>query len=347
MVPIQPVCRPALPRRHLTLGHLALGALALGALPAIASAAPAQAPSANEAFHRAYYLEHEKGDLAAAMKLYRKAVKSGSLSSAERMEIEEHMRACAEELAMADLAQLVPGNTIVYAELNDPGAQLESLMDQLGLLQGTDRAGQIAVSPHLLRGVLGLKGAAVAVTRIDPTAGMPGGVLILHPGDMEAVRGLIETVLPAGGQSVEPIAGHPTFLVENMVHVTMGERLVIASTERHLIEDVLRRVDGDPLAFAGLWEQWKGSESEAPRTTFTILTTDASDDLAGLHDRMPCIIERDDFDRWLTPEIEDEEATKRLLGSAPKGTLITDRVSTRVNNVRNEGPDLLTPDTLF
>ena len=62
---------------------------------------------------------------------------------------------------------------------------------------------------------------------------------------------------------------------------------------------------------------------------------------------MPCIVERDDFDRWLTPEIEDEEATAHLLDPAPSGTLLTDRVSTRVNNVRNEGPELLTPDTLF
>ena len=109
----------------------------------------------------------------------------------------------------------------------------------------------------------------------------------------------------------------------------------------------IQRADGAPLAFAGLWEPWKGSGSEAPRTTFTILTTEASEDLAGLHDRMPCMIEQGDFDRWLTPEVEDAEATARLLRPAPQGTLVTDRVSTRVNNVRNEGPELLTPDTLF
>ena len=62
---------------------------------------------------------------------------------------------------------------------------------------------------------------------------------------------------------------------------------------------------------------------------------------------MPCMIEQGDFDRWLTPEVEDAEATARLLRPAPQGTLVTDRVSTRVNNVRNEGPELLTPDTLF
>ncbi len=109
----------------------------------------------------------------------------------------------------------------------------------------------------------------------------------------------------------------------------------------------IRRTDGEPLAFAGLWEHWKGGPDDAPRTTFTVLTTDANDDLEGLHDRMPCLIEPEDFERWLTPEVVDEEATARLLAPAPKGTLVTDRVSTLVNNVRNEGPQLLTPDTLF
>ncbi|QDV09737.1 hypothetical protein Poly30_52960 [Planctomycetes bacterium Poly30] len=241
--------RFAVPISFPTVG---LSLLAFGATPLLAATQPQEPASprrsgqtADQDFYRAYYLEHEKGDLDAAMELYRSAVRSGSLTPEQREEIESHLRACAEELATGDLAQLVPGDSIVYFELNEPGDQLQSLLNQLGLLQGTDRAGDIAVSPHLLEGILGLKGAAIALTRIDPSAGMPGGVVVLHPGDMGAVRGLIETALPAGGQSVEPIAGHPTFLVEGMVHVTMGRRLIVAGTERQLIEDVLRRVDGD------------------------------------------------------------------------------------------------------
>ncbi|MEM1449524.1 MAG: SOS response-associated peptidase [Planctomycetota bacterium] len=109
----------------------------------------------------------------------------------------------------------------------------------------------------------------------------------------------------------------------------------------------IRRTDERPLAFAGLWEHWKGSQNEPARTSFTILTTAANDDIGELHDRMPCLIEPDDFERWLTPEVEDAEATKRLLEPAPAGRLTLDRVSTRLNNVRNEGVALLTPDTLF
>ncbi|MEM8709558.1 MAG: hypothetical protein AAGG01_01285 [Planctomycetota bacterium] len=213
----------------------------LSSTPAIAG--PRQ--SGGDDFYRAYYLEHERGDFAAAVKLYEEAAKSGRLSAAQRAEIEAHLAACREELATLDLAALVPADTIVYAELNDPGAQLGALLSQLGLLQNGDRVGQIGISPRLVDGILGLKGAAIAITNIDPTAGMPGGVAVLHPGDMDAVRGLIETALPAGGQVVDPIGGYATYLIEGMVHVTMGERLILASTERGLIEDVLRRVHGD------------------------------------------------------------------------------------------------------
>ncbi len=109
----------------------------------------------------------------------------------------------------------------------------------------------------------------------------------------------------------------------------------------------IQRADRRPLAFAGLWERWKGSATEPPRTSFTILTTDANEDVAPLHDRMPCLIEPEDFDRWLTPEVEDPGATRRLLDPAPAGLLTLDRVSSRLNSVRNEGAGLMAPDTLF
>ena len=109
----------------------------------------------------------------------------------------------------------------------------------------------------------------------------------------------------------------------------------------------IRRSDRRPLAFAGLWERWEGTSAEPPRVSFTILTTNANEDVAALHDRMPCLIEPEDFDRWLTPEVDDPGATSRLLAPAPAGLLTLDRVSSRLNSVRNEGPGLMTPDTLF
>lgn len=211
----------------------------------LGTAVPALAQDANDTFFRAYYLENEKGDLTGALELYREAAKDARRSPDLLKRIEQRIQACTEELATSDLAALAPGDSILYVELNDPGEQLSNLLNQLGLLQGTEGAGGIAVSPHLIEGVLGLRGAAVAITHIDPSSEMPSGVLILNPGDMQAVRGLIETALPAGGRPTEDIGGHPTYLIEGMVHVTMGERLIVAGTDRALIGDVLRRVGGD------------------------------------------------------------------------------------------------------
>lgn len=109
----------------------------------------------------------------------------------------------------------------------------------------------------------------------------------------------------------------------------------------------IQRADGAPLAMAGLFEHWRGTADEAPRTTFTILTTSANGDMEGLHDRMPCIVEEDDFDRWLDVELEDGPALDALLAPAPDGTLVHDPVNKRLGNVKNEGPELLVPDTLF
>ena len=65
----------------------------------------------------------------------------------------------------------------------------------------------------------------------------------------------------------------------------------------------IRRRDGQPFAFAGLWESWKGPKGgpalEHPLETATIVTTDANRVLKPLHDRMPVILAPEDYDAWL------------------------------------------------
>ena len=58
------------------------------------------------------------------------------------------------------------------------------------------------------------------------------------------------------------------------------------------------RIDGDPVVFGGIWERWKSPEGEILQT-FATITTDANRQLAGIQDRMPVIIERDDWPLWL------------------------------------------------
>jgi putative SOS response-associated peptidase YedK len=99
----------------------------------------------------------------------------------------------------------------------------------------------------------------------------------------------------------------------------------------------IARIDGAPLAFAGLWEGWRDPSGEVLRT-FTILTTAANDEMAQVHARMPVILEEEDWRAWLGEVDRDPLA---LLRPAATGLLRVWPVSRAVNSVRNNGPALL------
>lgn len=102
------------------------------------------------------------------------------------------------------------------------------------------------------------------------------------------------------------------------------------------------RGDGDVLALAGLWETWKDAEGELWRTA-TIVTTEASADLAAIHDRMPLVLEPQDWEEWLAPEEKDPDDLAHLLAPAPAGTLVRHRVPDLVNRPTEDGPELIEP----
>jgi putative SOS response-associated peptidase YedK len=77
------------------------------------------------------------------------------------------------------------------------------------------------------------------------------------------------------------------------------------------------RVDGEPVAFAGIWEEWRSPEGEK-LSTFATITTDANTLLASIQDRMPVIIERADWSVWLGEAAGDPSA---LLRPAPEDVL--------------------------
>jgi putative SOS response-associated peptidase YedK len=103
----------------------------------------------------------------------------------------------------------------------------------------------------------------------------------------------------------------------------------------------ISRADGLPVAMAGIWETWQGVG------TCAVITTSAppGDAVAPLHDRCPVLIDAADFDGWLDRGV----AGQALLGllHPPAGDLLVRRpASRRVNNVRNDGPDLLDPGSI-
>jgi putative SOS response-associated peptidase YedK len=96
---------------------------------------------------------------------------------------------------------------------------------------------------------------------------------------------------------------------------------------------------GEPYAFAGLWERWKPREGQ-PLETFTIVTTDPNEVMEPLHDRMPVILDRSDYERWLDPGAPDRPPVD-LLRPYPAEKMETWPVNERVGNVRNDDPELL------
>jgi putative SOS response-associated peptidase YedK len=106
--------------------------------------------------------------------------------------------------------------------------------------------------------------------------------------------------------------------------------------------------DGSVLAMAGLYEIWRDPtrEDDDPqrfRWTCTVLTTSAEDELGHIHDRMPLLVERERYAAWLDPTLDDPERLRELLVPAAPGRLEAHPVSTAVNNVRNNGPELTVP----
>ena len=109
----------------------------------------------------------------------------------------------------------------------------------------------------------------------------------------------------------------------------------------------IHRRDGQLLLFAGLYEQWQ-PETGAAETTFTILTCAANSMMSRVHDRMPVILSDRDADDWMNPREPDPHALKRMLIPAAEELLEMTPVSPLVNNVLNEGPELLAKaDLLF
>ena len=220
--------------------------LGLGILTAPALAAD----QAGQRFYKAYYLETQENDFEAAAKLYEQVASNSNLSKSVRAKAKVRLAACREELACADFASLMPPHTLFYAELSNPGEHIAGLVKQLGLLGDEDpsanagKGRRIAISPSLIKGVLGLRGAAVAITGIDMANQAPYGVAILHPGDLDVVRGIIETAVSTGGKQVDAIEGYPTYVIEDEAVVTLTNRLVVVSNKPELIREVLRRLKG-------------------------------------------------------------------------------------------------------
>lgn len=98
------------------------------------------------------------------------------------------------------------------------------------------------------------------------------------------------------------------------------------------------RADDTPIVFGGIWQTWEQGEQRL--TTCAIVTCAANAAMAPVHDRLPLIVERDDWPLWLG---EAGSGAAALMRPTAEATLAFRRVSTAVNSNRASGADLIAP----
>lgn len=103
----------------------------------------------------------------------------------------------------------------------------------------------------------------------------------------------------------------------------------------------IRLKDGEPFAFAGLWEHWEGDGQVIE--SCTIITTEANRLVADIHDRMPVILPPESYGSWLAANPRLGSALKLLLRPYPAQGMEAFPVSQAVNNPRSDGPELARP----
>lgn len=221
----------------------------------------AGAQAAENDFHRGYYRQ-QQGDFEGALTAYKAALTDDATPELRR-KILRQLDDMSAVVAARDLARLMPADTIAYFELARPADHLERLARLMGLV-GHEHTGDrvwlpmddglaipsdFQLSPLLLSELKKISGVAVAVTDIDVQREEPAGVFIIHAGESDLIRGLIDT-----GMQVVPrqqsIGGYQTFCIEDEVWLAKSGALIIGSDQRAHIADVLRRLEGgeDSLA---------------------------------------------------------------------------------------------------
>jgi putative SOS response-associated peptidase YedK len=100
--------------------------------------------------------------------------------------------------------------------------------------------------------------------------------------------------------------------------------------------------DRKPFAFAGLWDEWNGSDGSQVQSC-TIITTGPNELMATLHDRMPVILNPKDYDHWLDTSPQTPDKLQPLIRPFPAGQMAAYPVSTMVNKPDVDRAELVVP----
>jgi len=114
-------------------------------------------------------------------------------------------------------------------------------------------------------------------------------------------------------------------------------------TARGKVHHFVHLLNAEQFAVAGLHELWPGKDGAEPVESYTIITTHANELMASIHDRMPVILPEQNYEAWLDPTNDKTDALHEMLRPYPAEVMRAYAISMRVNNVKNDSSDLITP----
>jgi putative SOS response-associated peptidase YedK len=100
--------------------------------------------------------------------------------------------------------------------------------------------------------------------------------------------------------------------------------------------------DKQPMALAGLWEHWQGSDGSEIESC-TIIVTSGNELMQNIHDRMPVILPTAVCDEWLNTNNTDSQGLQTLLTQYPSNEMAAWPVSTMVNSPKHNSEECITP----
>ncbi len=247
----------------------------------------ARAEDAAALVQKGFYLQVHEGDPAGAAAVFESVVSDSAAPAALRREAQTRLAQCREDLAAADLARLMPPDAIAYVELNQPGDQVVRLAKMMGLVRepGTEPAANaeghaapgiplgpglvfpadFTVSPALAAELKKFRGAAVAITGLDEHMNrVPDGVLVIHPGDSDLLRGLLETAVQLI-EPADPIGNFKTYRFHDgrqQFWLTVTKRLLVAGTKREAVAATVERLGNPQAASLAARPTFKAHEAE-------------------------------------------------------------------------------------
>ena len=101
--------------------------------------------------------------------------------------------------------------------------------------------------------------------------------------------------------------------------------------------------DRGVFGFAGLWEKWTDKASGEIIRSCTIVTTEPNALCAPIHNRMPVILDPNDYARWLGERPANDDELRALLTSFPGQRMECFKIGLRIGNVKNDEPSLIEP----